>query len=734
MAQEAVFPIKYPTDTSGIDRGISALDRMRKAIQDDRKELQALQSTMQTLKLDPNVQAFEKATAGLRKAQDEAGKLKGKLDELQAARATATPAAAAKIDTQIADTTKKFDAQTAAADRYKKKLGELEKVPIVQQYKDLGKVAKETQARLVGNQAAFTKAGGDLTKLGEAVKGPKQGLEGLAEGAGAAGGPIGGLAQKFQQLKALGPAGLIVAAVVALVALTVAAVKAAFEFGKFILAAADASRSAAIIREAVTGSEGGARALEGSIGRVRQQVAGTREELEGAALELQRSGLAGADLERTMRLSQITAKTMGDAASGILKGLVDRGALTKKFALNPLDLRGTGLAFKDVARQLAKQMGIAVGAAEAALQNGQVKLTDGIAALDQAVKVRFGDLAKRQLVALPNQLARAKENLRGIFANIDPGRFLAGLASVLELLDETTATGKALRTLAKTIFQPMLDGASRVFPLVRAFILGASMVLLDFAILALKAYIQLKNTFGNSTLFKNLDATKIAFYAGAAAVVVLVGALLVLAAVLTPLAIVAFLVSLPFLLLGAALLALGAVVLFVVAWISDGLNSALNLFGLGVPRAKKMGESLTGGLIAGIKAKSPELASTLAGLVPAGLDAFQGAAKIKSPSRLFAEEGGRYIAEGVAVGVDENAPAVGSSIASLADPSPLQGGGRGGAGALRGGSGPLIGELHVHPAAGSGPAGIDMVDLVQKLAEALENAGRQAGILPTGAT
>lgn len=734
MAQEAVFPIKYPTDTSGIDRGISALDRLRKAIQDDRKELQALQSTMQTLKLDPNVQAFEKATAGLKKAQDEAAKLKGKLDELKAARTTAAPAQAAKIDQQIAETTKKYEAQVAAIDRQKKKIGELEKIPIVQQYKDINTAAKETQARLVANQAAFTKAGGDLTKLGEAVKVPKQGLEGLAEGASAGGSSLGGLYQKFQQLKALGPAALIVAAVVALVALTVAAAKAAFEFGKFVLAAADASRSARIIREAVVGSESGGRALEASIGRVRQQVAGTREELQGAALELARSGLAGADLERTLRLSQITAKTMGDAASGILKGLIDRGQLTKRFVLNPLDLKGTGIAFKNVARQLAKQMGIAVGAAEAALLNGQVKLSDGIAALDQAVKVRFGDEARKGLVALPEQLARAKENIRGIFAGLDPGRFLAGLASVLELLDETTATGKALRTLAKTIFQPLLDGAARVFPLVRAFILGASMVLLDFAILALKAYIQLKNTFGNSTLFKNLDATKIAFYAGAAAVVVLVGALLVLAAVLTPLALLALLAAAPFLLLGSALLALGAVVVFVVAWISEGLNSALNLFGLGVPRAKKMGENLTGGLIAGIKAKSPELASTLAGLVPAGLDAFQGAAKIKSPSRLFADEGGRYVAEGVAKGVDENAGAVGSSIASLADPSPLQAGGRGGVGALRGFSGPLVGELHVHTASGTGPAGIDMVDLEQKMAEVLERAARAAGLLPEGAT
>ena len=70
--------------------------------------------------------------------------------------------------------------------------------------------------------------------------------------------------------------------------------------------------------------------------------------------------------------------------------------------------------------------GRTIGAVKAALQNGTVKLTDGIAALGAAVKARFGDLAKRQLLALPEQISRTKENLKNIFASVNVDKLLDG--------------------------------------------------------------------------------------------------------------------------------------------------------------------------------------------------------------------------------------------------------------------------------------------------------------------
>ena len=57
---EAVFPIRYPTDTSGISKGVSELERLRSALQEDQKQIAGLQKAMASLKLDPDVQAFQK--------------------------------------------------------------------------------------------------------------------------------------------------------------------------------------------------------------------------------------------------------------------------------------------------------------------------------------------------------------------------------------------------------------------------------------------------------------------------------------------------------------------------------------------------------------------------------------------------------------------------------------------------------------------------------------------------
>ena len=100
---------------------------------------------------------------------------------------------------------------------------------------------------------------------------------------------------------------------------------------------------------------------------------------------------------------------MGDAAGGFSKGLIDRGHLTKRFVLNPFDLRGTGLAYDDVAKQLAKMTGRTIGTVKAALQNGTVKLTDGIAALEATVKAVLATLPNASFWHCPSKSVGPKK-------------------------------------------------------------------------------------------------------------------------------------------------------------------------------------------------------------------------------------------------------------------------------------------------------------------------------------
>lgn len=664
---EAVFPIRYPTDTSGITKGVTELERLRAALQEDQKQIAGLQKAMASLKLDPDVQAFQRMQDELKKLGAEEEKAAKKFKDLTAQRDKLV--AEGGDDKKIAELEKKRAEAFAGGKNLqsrmqgvKKALGELETKPAVQQFKDLGIALKDSEGKLAANQSKYLALGGDMTKMGDKVK---SGFEKFTEGADMAGGGIGGLKSKFEALKALGPAGLIAAIVIAVVALSVAVVKAAYDLTKFAVEAGDAARSMGILMEAAGGSAAAGKEMGGMVKRLRNDFAGSREEIAGMVLDLRRSGLAGKDLESTVRLAGIATKTMGDAAGGILKGLIDRGHLTKRFVLNPFDLRSTGLAYDDVAKQLAKMTGRTIGTVKAALQNGTVKLTDGIAALETAVKARFGDLAKRQLLALPEQISRAKENLKNIFAGVNVDKLLDGLSKALSLLDETTTTGRILRTLTKTIFQPIVDFVgSDILPKVRVFFIGMSIAILDVVNMSLRAYIWFKKTFGDVELFKGINGAEAAFMAGKAAVYALIGGIMLLGAAFSVLAPMVAAVTAPIWALPAFVAATIASIIELKTKIDNTLDE---VFGI-KNGTKDAGNDAAKGAADGVKEGAPAFNAAMKDLAKGGKEAFEEELKIASPSKEMRATA-KWIGPGVAQGVDDGAPVVEKAMSRLVDPN-----------------------------------------------------------------
>jgi hypothetical protein len=719
---EAVFPIRYPTDTSGISKGVTELERLRAALQEDQKQIAGLQKAMASLKLDPDVQAYIKMQSELKKASADAEKATEKLKELKAARvaASADPKKVEKLDSQIAAEQAKVDKANAAVERHKKGLATLDTKPAVQQYKYLDKALKDSEASLAENQSKYLAAGGDMTKMGDKVK---SGFDKFSEGADMAGGSLGGLKSKFEALKALGPAGIVAAIVITVVALGVALAKATFDLTRFAIEAGDAARSMGILMEAAAGSAKGGKELGGMARRLRNDFAGSREEIAGMVLELRRSGLEGVHLEKTVRLAGIATKTMGEAAGGILKGLIDRGHLSKRFVLNPFDLRGTGLAYDDVAKQLSKLTGRTIGTVKAALINGQVKLTDGIAALEGAVKDKFGDLAKRQLLALPEQVNRARENLRAMFSGVNVDKFLVGLAKVLDLLDESTTSGRMLRAVAKDIFQPIIDFAgSSVLPMIRTFFIGLSISILDVTIVALKAYIWFKKTFGDTSLFKGIDGAKVAFYAGRVAVVALIGGIAALMAIFTALGgLVAFAT--------APIWALPAAVSAAIASVVALKNKIASVMGGGTEGAKDAGNDTAKGIADGIKDGAPAVNAAMTDLAKGGKEAFENELKIASPSKEMRATA-KWIGPGVAQGVDDGQPIVERAMSRLVDPQDAVPVRRNGQQATA-----ASGEIHVHVGqiviGGDGKISApSRASLITELVEVAEDVRRQLAMRP----
>lgn len=661
---EAVFPIRYPTDTSGISKGVTELERLRAALQEDQKQIAGLQKAMASLKLDPDVQAFQKMQAELQKLGAEEEKAAANLKKLQTQRAEMVKKGAsaeklAEFDTKGGEAVGKLWKTQERIQGVRDKLKELDARPAVRQFKDLGLALKDSEGKLAENQSKYLALGGDMTKMGDKAK---SGFDKFTEGADLAGGSLGGLKSKFEALKALGPAGIVAAIVIAVVALSVAIVKATYDLTKFAIEAGDAARSLGILLEGAAGSAKGGKELGGMVRRLRNDFAGSREEIAGMVLELRRAEMKGKDLEHSVRLIGIETKVMGDAAGGILKGLVDRGKISKRFVLNPFDLRGTGLAYDDVAKQLAKMTGRTIGTVKNALYNGQVKLTDGIAALDAAVRAKFGDLAKRQLLALPEQMNRARENLRNVFAGVQVDKFLVGLGKVLDLLDETTTTGKILRSLAKTIFQPIVDFVgSDILPKVRVFFIGMSIAILDVVNTSLKAYIWFKKTFGDVGLFKGIDSAELAFKAGKIAVYAFVIGVGALIAVFGTLAAIVAQVTAPLwqlpAALGAALAAASALKSKIAAALGGTSDST-----------KDAGNDAAKGIADGIKDGAPAVNAAMVDLAKGGKQAFEQELKIASPSKEMRATA-KWIGPGVAQGVDDGRPVVERAMSRLVDPS-----------------------------------------------------------------
>lgn len=722
MADEAVFPIRYPTDTSGIRQGVTELERLRSALQEDQKQIAGLQKAMASLKLDPDVQAFQKMQDELKKLGAAEEKATADLKKLQDQRVAMVKKGAsaeklAELDAKGGEAVGKLWKTQERIQGVKKSLNDLDSKPAVRQFKDLGLALKDSEGKLAENQSKYLALGGDMTKMGDKVKG---GLDKAAEGADLAGGSVGGLKAKFEALKALGPAGVVAAIVITVVALSVALAKATFDLTRFAVEAGDAARSMGILMEAAAGSAKGGKELGGMVGRLRRDFAGSREEIAGMVLELRRSGLQGVHLEKTVRAVGIATKTMGEAAGGILKGLIDRGALTKRFVLNPFDLRGTGLEFNDVAKELAKMTGRTIGTVKGAMQNGMVKLTDGIAALEAATKAKFGDLAKRQLIALPEQIARAKENLKAIFSGVDVDKFLGKLASVLDLLDETTTTGKILRTLAKTIFQPLIDFAgSSVLPMIRTFFIGASIAILDLSIVTLKAYIWFKKTFGDVGLFKGVDAAAIAFTAGKVAVYAFVVGVGILMAVFAALGTLFAQITAPIWQFQAAVAATIASAVAMKEKIASVLGGTADT-------TKDAGNDAAKGIADGIKDGQPAVNAAMKDLAKGGKEAFESELQIASPSKVMKATAKIGIGGGVVAGVDASRPMVEQSMSRLVNPDDAIPSSPSPTGQAQGQT--IINQTVNVVVQANNEGRIDKPSAIQTIVEALEDAARQVAM------
>jgi hypothetical protein len=435
-------------------------------------------------------------------------------------------------------------------------------------------------------------------------------------------------------------------------------------------------------------------------------------------------GVSLADQARSAKLSAeaFSATSEEAAASVAVWGQVNQetGVTTDRLRDLTKSLQGAKVSAEDMPAALK-----AAATAEAALGQGGAdefiaKLKDAkssVADVASEVEKKFGGVVSRKMLGLEAQGARLQTNIGKTFGGLDIEPLLAGLSTLVDLFDENTASGKALKFVFETLIQPLIDAVVSAIPLVEAFFLG-------FLIGAMKLYIALQPAFkaikellgfddetGAETFRNFTTAGEIAAYAVVALGVVLaafaakavVSAVIALgtliasnvaaaasfiatAATAIPAMIAALwamiapalIAAAPFLAIAAAVAALGYVIYQWGPQIWQGVKAAFEAIAGGVGQVLSflaglhsqvftIGIQIMQGLAQGIANGAGAVVGAITGAVKGAINAAKSLLGIASPSKLFADIGG-FTSEGFALGVEAEAPQAQDAMTAMVTP------------------------------------------------------------------
>lgn len=553
------------------------------------------------------------------------------------------------------------------------------------------------------------------------TKAVKENANAVAESLRAAGGPVTSLKDK---LGALGEtagggssamtalAGVAALAAAAIVAVGAAAYSAAVSVGKFILVSADAERMMQLTRKAnLNGNDEWARNLGDQVDAIARKVPVARDKLNELGISLAKSRIGGQTMVDTMAAVAGATSAAGDDLGSKLKGIVERGAFTKRFQLSPQEMLGMDLDFDDVAKAYAEGMHVSVARAREELVSGRVKLSQGAAALKTAVDAKFGAINADKLLSFDNQMSRFKNNLVGLTKDVDLTKLLKGMSSLGDNFDQTSVNGKALRGIVTSIGNAIGVTFDDGVPVLQNFIDKAVYGALKIENYWLRAKIAFAGLGTGASLEFTLFKTALAGLGG-------------LLRAFPGVSVFVDAFNLVSLVVGTASRGLDALKNSLV-FANDSL--------LGIDWAKT-GSHIIDGLVGGLTSGTLKVVDKVKQLAGAIKGAFTSELKIQSPSKVFAEYG-KQTAAGAEKGVESGTPGVLAATSSMAQGMRGEGAsagasGGGSSGGRGGGSVQITFAPQIQVQGGGGDVGQQLKDpaLLQALTDAFLAMIRAAGI------
>jgi hypothetical protein len=528
-------------------------------------------------------------------------------------------------------------------------------------------------------RAAYAEATAAAKGLSEAQGGQGKAAEALAKGRGELQ-LLTGQLPRYQQMTAAaeaqtesfgsrlqaalgsapGWAGKLAAAIMGVVLAFTAAVVVA---GRFVVTAADAARSARLLNDAAGGSATRGAELSAVVRDLANKIPLAKDRIAEMGRQLEIAHLQGRRMQNALTAMGITAAVVGDSAAAKLGQIAEQAQKIRRFVVGRFDLEGTGLAFDDLAATVAESAKTTIAQARIMLQQGRLSVDQGLEAMAAAVQKKFGKTVAAQMIALSTQWAKLKESFAAIFASVDIEPILVGLKMVTSLLDQNTTTGRTLKLMFETLFNPLMKQGSVIFPAIRAFLQGIIIGVLIVEIAFLKVKKAIAQALGGETK-SSIDWVKVALYAGVAAVGALAGAMAGMAVAAIALGTALLIVFFPVL---ATMAALGLAIYLVVR----GVKAAANA--IGAVDLSSAAHNIVNSFVNGIKAKIGDVVAAMSGLGGAAAGALKAALGIASPSKV-ALEAAHNVTSTFAGTVEDGTGETQKAFTAMVDPKARAGG------------------------------------------------------------
>lgn len=641
----AQYIIDVASQVDGADKTLDELDAISAKLTGTARGATTFDAAL--VKLSNSLTAAGSASKAANAALAEAETQYSALEKaaLQAAKAEEKAAALGVVPPDIAA---KAAAAASAVNAYSKTLKGLEdaaakakteETALEQTLKNAQTIAQHTAALDDAKEKAAKKAADEQAKAAAAaetatrqqdagIKRLKGALPALGGAFGQVGGQVAGAIDDFGDLSEVfgeGGASAIVASggisilVVALAALVVGLAAGTIAVASWAVGLADSNRELDLTSQAFVAFNPQVAAVSSTIDELHSALGETTPALQSMAKSLVDAHVSAADLPEALKAAAIAAAALGQGGANEFVARINAG-------------------------------------------------TKSVHALAKETEASLGGIAAQRVLGLTEQTAKLKDEISGLFGELDIDPVLKGFQTIVGLFDETTAAGQTMKFLFNSVFQPLIDDADKAATVVEGFVLGFLIGLTKLYI-ALKPVVKavseflgehdpsLTNILADVTsvgeeLAPVFVALVVGFTAAAAIVGVLVG---------VSLALFAAFVALPAVVIGAVV-GIGAAIFSAIGGAIDYLES----IDLGT-----IGNALIQGLIAGITGAAGALISSITGVVSGGIDAAKAVLGIHSPSKVFEGIGDDTVA-GFTGAVDDGTDDAQNSLTSLVSPLAAQ--------------------------------------------------------------